>query len=155
MQPLKFSLTSTASSTFLKIACALTLLLLPSVGHCEDAQPVFTHLEKGEVAAFGGYLLSPEAVGTVITVDDERRLKELAAQKLTFDEERAGLVRQIKEKDARIERLSGEADVVAESREKEREAYRQEIALLRRRALVYGAVGALCGGALVGVASLL
>ncbi len=155
MQPLKFSPTSTASSTFLKIACVLALLLMPAAGHCEDAQPVFTHLQKGEAATFAGYLLSPEAVGTVVTVDDERRLKELAAQKLTFDEERAGLTRQIKEKDARIERLTGEADVVAQSREKERDAYKQEIALLRRRALIYGAVGALCGGALVGVASLL
>lgn len=155
MQPLKFFPTSTASSTFLKAACVLALLVMPAAGHCEDAPPVFTHLQKGEAAAFGGYLLSPEAVGTVVATDDERRLKELAAQKLAFDEERAGLTRQIKEKDARIERLSGEADVTAQARKAEREAYEREMSVLKRRALLYGAVGALCGGAIVGVASLL
>ena len=157
MRLLNFSATSTASSTFLKAAALLAMLLMPSAGHCEDAQtnPVFTHLQTGEAATFSGYLLSPEAVGTVITVDDERRLKELAAKDLAFSEERAGLVRQIREAGARVDRLSGEIVVITDARQKERDAYEDEISRLKKRAILFAAIGAACGGAAVGVASLL
>ena len=157
MRLLNFSATSTASSTFLKGAALLALLLLPSTGHCEDEQPnpVFTHLQVGEVATFPGYLLSPEAVGTVITVDDARRLKELAAKDLAFSEERADLVRQIRESGARVDRLAGEIVVITDARKKERDAYEDEIVRLKKRVILFAVVGAACGGAAVGVASLL
>ena len=155
MRLLRFLQTSTASSTFRKTVLAVAILAFPWTGHCEDGKPVFTHLELGETASFAGYLLSPEAVGEVVTVDDERRLRELAAKDLAFGEERAGLTRQIKERDARIDRLNGEASVVADARAKERIAYESEIKRLRSRVLLFAIGGALCGGAAVGVATLL
>jgi len=152
----KFWSTSTVSSTLTRTAVvAAVMAASPGVAHCDEGEPVFTHLEIGEAATFPGYLLSPEAVGSVVTVDDERRLKELAAQKLVFDEEKAGFTRDIKLKDARIERLEGEAQVVADARAKETAAYKQEISRLKRRTIIVAIVSALCGGAVAGAAALL
>jgi len=146
----RFLRTSTASFTFRSIFF-LTIFFMPRVGHCDE--PVFTHLVSGETAIFAGYLLSPEAVGTLVSSDDETRLKALAEQELKFDEERADLSRQIKERDARIERLSGEAKVVSDAREKERQIYLAEIGMLRRRAIIWCAAGAAAGAGIAVVAT--
>jgi hypothetical protein len=151
--PLPKSLqTSTAWSTFLKVTLVSLPLAFHGAAHAEE--PRFTHLVEGEVAPFQGYLLAPEAVGQVISVDDERRLKELADLKLSFDEERALLQRDLKLQGARIERLEGEALVVADARSKEKSAYEEEIKRMRRKAFLYAVVGFAAGGAAVGVATL-
>lgn len=157
MQQLKSSLTSTVWSTCLRATLALAVLVAPRVAHCEEADdpPVFTHLQVGETAPFQGYLLSPEAVGQVVTVDDERRLKEIAQLKLVFDEERASLDRDLKLRDARIARLEGEALVIADVRAKETAAYKEEVKRLRGRVVLYAIIGALAGGATAGVIALL
>jgi hypothetical protein len=146
----RFLRTSTASFIFRSILF-LVILFMPSAAHC--AEPIFTHLTPGETAAFSGYLLSPEAVGTLVASDDETRLKALAEQELKFAEERADLTRQLKEKGARVERLEGESKVVADAREKERQIYLAEMGRLKRRAIIWAATGAAAGAGIAFVAS--
>ena len=136
--------------TFRRILATATVALLPDTAHC--AEPIFTYLQAAEVAPFQGYLFSHEAVGNVITVDEERLLKALAQKDLAFAEMKADLEKKAKEKDATIRRLTGEIEVKEYARVKERDAARAEIARMHRRALLYGAVGALAGA---GVASAL
>jgi hypothetical protein len=133
------------------------LLAVPEVAHCQDAEekpPVFTHLNPGETADFSGYLLSPEAVGTVISVDEERRRKEAAAATLKCAEERADLTRQIKESGARITRLEGELSIERDGRKSDAEIYKREITRLKGRALVYGAAGFAAGAIAAGIVAL-
>lgn len=127
------------------------MLAMPSAGHC--AEPVFTHLTSGETATFAGYLLSPEAVGTLVASDDETRLKALAEQELKLAEIKADLSRQLKEKDARIERLTGESEVAASAREKERQIYIAEMSRLKRRAVIWAASGVAVGAGVAIVAN--
>lgn len=146
------------SSTFRRMIIALVLLAIPSAGHCADGEdekpPVFTYMKQGEVSEFSGYLLSPEAVGTVVTVDEERRLKEAAAAELKHAEERAGLTRQIKESGARIERLEGELSIEKDGRKSDADIYKREITRLKGRAILYGAAGFAAGAAVAGIVAL-
>lgn len=156
MLQLKSSRTSTAWSTCLRILIVLAAVAMPRSARCEEIEisAVFTHLQESEVAPFQGYLLSPEAVGKVVSGDDARRLKELADLRLSFDEERASLERDLKLRDARIQRLEGEAIVVADARVKEIAAYKEETRRLKGRAVLFAVVGALVGGAAAGAIAL-
>lgn len=149
MLQLRSSQNATVWSTFPRTALLL-LILWP--GFARGAEPVFTYLQPGESAPFCGYLLSPEAVGNVVTVDEERRLKDLAKHEMECREAKADLTRQIKESGARIERLSGEITVITDAREAERIAYGKEAARLRRRAWLYAGVGAAAGAGIAVVA---
>ena len=149
MMPPRSSQIATVLSTF-RSPAVLALVMWP--GFARGAEPVFTYLQPNETAPFCGYLLSPEAVGNVISVDDERRLKDLAKSDVECREAQADLTRQLKESGARADRLMGEVSVITDAREAENAAYRKEGARLRRRAWIYAGVGAVAGAGLAAAA---